>query len=480
MLRKHHTFIVQCHKLLDLALTAVSFIGAYIIKENLLPLPLRGLLEGPNYTIVLLLIVIIWYLTLNGFNSYASYRKQGLGEILWKVFKAVTTGLLTLTLCLFIFKITDISRLLLGMFYLINLAVLGGVRIAVFNILTAVRKKGLNFRNILIVGTRQRAKEVIDAIHDHVGAGYNIIGCLGLDHRHIGMPVHKGVKIIGRIEELEKILLHQVVDELIFSMQLGHIDEVDRYITVAEKLGVPVRIVPDWQLHCLKSHPDITSINIEEFMDIPTMTLRTTPLNQGKLFVKQFIDYTIAAVTLVPLLPAFLLIAAGIKLVSTGPVFFRQQRCSLYGRTFTVYKFRTMKVDAETRRKELEGFNEADGPVFKMRRDPRIIPFIGSFLRKTGLDELPQLINVLRGEMSLVGPRPPLPAEVENYDMWQRRRLSMKPGITCLWQITPCRNDVCFEDWMNMDLSYIDNWSLLLDFKILFKTARVVLTGAGR
>jgi len=180
------------------------------------------------------------------------------------------------------------------------------------------------------------------------------------------------------------------------------------------------------------------------------------------------------------LLPFFPIIAGLIKLSSRGPVFFRQKRCGLNGRKITVFKFRTMAADAEDRRGQLESLNELDGPVFKIKKDPRIIPFLGTFLRKTGLDELPQLLNVLKGEMSLVGPRPPIPEEVEKYDFWQRRRLSMKPGITCLWQCTPDRNDVCFHDWMNMDLQYIDNWSLMLDFKILCKTAVVVLTGQGR
>jgi len=139
-----------------------------------------------------------------------------------------------------------------------------------------------------------------------------------------------------------------------------------------------------------------------------------------------------------------------------------------------------MIEEAEKIRCELESCNEVEGPVFKIKNDPRIIPYIGKILRKTGLDELPQLINVLKGEMSIIGPRPPIPSEVEKYDVWQRRRLSMKPGITCLWQCNSNRNDVCFNDWMNLDLEYIDNWCLKIDFKILVKTAWTVLRGTGR
>jgi len=179
------------------------------------------------------------------------------------------------------------------------------------------------------------------------------------------------------------------------------------------------------------------------------------------------------------LLP-FIIIAIAIKFCSKGPVFYKQERIGLNGRKFIFYKFRSMVMDAEQRRDEVDSMNESDGPAFKIKKDPRIISYIGTFLRKTSMDELPQLINVLKGEMSIVGPRPPIPSEVEKYDNWQRRRLSMKPGLTCLWQTTPCRNDVCFDEWMNLDLQYIDNWSLGLDFKILLKTPWAMLNGEGR
>ncbi|MDP3285157.1 MAG: sugar transferase, partial [Desulfobacterales bacterium] len=197
-------------------------------------------------------------------------------------------------------------------------------------------------------------------------------------------------------------------------------------------------------------------------------------------FIKNLIDYVAAGIGFIILMPIFLVIAAAIKISSKGPVFYKQLRSGLNGRTFTFYKFRTMLADADEKRRELEGLNESDGPVFKIKNDPRIIPFIGHFLRRTSLDELPQLINILRGEMSLVGPRPPIPAEVAQYKPWQRRRLSMKPGLTCIWQTSPNRNDISFDDWMKLDLEYIDNWSLMLDFKLLLKTVKVVLFGNGR
>ncbi len=194
--------------------------------------------------------------------------------------------------------------------------------------------------------------------------------------------------------------------------------------------------------------------------------------------VKSILDRVLAAVGLLVLSPLFLLVGILIKISSPGPVLFRQARYGLNGRIFTLFKFRTMVVDAEKMREDLKAANEMDGPVFKIKEDPRVTG-IGRLLRKTSFDELPQLINVLRGEMSLVGPRPPIPSEVKEYDHWQRRRLSMKPGLTCIWQVSG-RNDVSFEEWMRMDLAYIDRWSLLLDVKLLLKTLPAVLLGTGR
>jgi lipopolysaccharide/colanic/teichoic acid biosynthesis glycosyltransferase len=226
--------------------------------------------------------------------------------------------------------------------------------------------------------------------------------------------------------------------------------------------------------------PVIANIHFEDYFGIPSMAFSTSPGKNGELLLKNVFDYLAASALLIALSPLLLAVAIAIKLISPGPVLFRQIRSGLNGRKFRVYKFRTMVADAEARREQVRHLDETDGPVFKITKDPRIIPHLGNFLRKTGLDELPQLINVLKGEMSLVGPRPPIPSEVDQYDLWHRRRLSMKPGMTCLWQTARNRNGVRFEDWMTLDLQYIDNWSLKLDFVILLKTIGVVVSGEGR
>jgi len=480
VLREQNKLIAQMHKSLDICLTVIAFVSACFLKKYLFPEPFKGLIQGPSYHVVLLMIIIIWYVTLNAFDLYASYRKQSLPQIFLKMVKAVSTGTLVMVLCMYLFKIKDVSRIMIGMFFLLDIGLLTLSKGIVYRMLTRFRQKGFNFRNILIAGSRQRAMDVIDAIGDHLGAGYRVLGCLDLEQNEIGKKVKDNVQIIGTLGDLKKILLDNVVDELIFALPLNKVENAGQYIATAEEMGVPVRILPEWYFHRLIYKPGIASIAFEDFLGIPTVALSTTSPRQGELFIKSIFDYLFAGITCALSLPLFLLIACAIKFSSRGPVFFKQERIGLNGRRFIVYKFRTMLAGADQRRKELEAINEADGPVFKLKRDPRVIPFLGTLLRKTSLDELPQLINVLKGEMSLVGPRPPIPAEVEKYDIWQRRRLSMKPGITCLWQCTTDRNEILFEEWMNMDLKYIDNWSLKLDFKIMLRTALVMLMGEGR
>ncbi|HMT68142.1 MAG TPA: sugar transferase, partial [Bacteroidales bacterium] len=202
------------------------------------------------------------------------------------------------------------------------------------------------------------------------------------------------------------------------------------------------------------------------------------PHNTYALGVKKILDIVGSLLAVIFLSPLLITIAVIIKVTSPGPVIYQQPRVGLRGRQFQLYKFRTMVVNADELKKELEDLNEADGPAFKIADDPRVTK-VGKFLRKTGLDELPQLFNILKGEMSLIGPRPPLPEETAQYELWQLRRLSVKPGLSCFWQVKPDRNSIKFEKWMELDLAYIDNWSLRLDFVILFKTIKTIFHKTG-
>jgi exopolysaccharide biosynthesis polyprenyl glycosylphosphotransferase len=480
MLRERNQLILQAHKVLDICLTAAAFVAAYYIKRDFLPEPFRGLLIAPNYYLILLMIIIIWYVVFSLVDLYESYRRRPFIQIFFNMAKGVSIGMLLLILCMYIFKITDVSRIMMGIFFLLNIGLLGLSKGVVYAVLTQYRTKGFNFRNILIIGSRERAREIIDVIEDHLGAGFRVLGCLDTDPNAVGKSVKGNIRVIGLVRNLEKLLREEVVDELIFAMPLRRITEADQYINKAEKIGVTVRIVPDWQIHGLMYRPNIASIQFDDFLGVPTMALNSTPANQGALLIKNGVDYLSAGIAMILLAPLFFLISCAIKLSSPGPIFFRQERCGLNGRRFMIYKFRTMVAGAEPMRPELDALNESQGPAFKIKKDPRIIPYVGTFLRRTGFDELPQLMNILKGEMSLVGPRPPIPSEVEAYDIWQRRRLSMKPGLTCLWQVRPDRNDIAFNEWMQMDLHYIDKWSLGLDFRIMLQTIKAVLAGAGR
>lgn len=478
MLKKRSKLILRAHKLLDICLTVAAFITAYFIKLRLLPAPFSGLSIDPNYYIVLLTIIIIWYMSFSMFDLYASYRKHNFARIFWNVIKAVSTGMLVLTLCMYVLKMTDVSRIMLGIFFLLNIGFLGLAKWVVYRMLQRYRKQGFNFRNILIIGSRQRAVDVIDAIGERLDAGYKVLGCLEVNQNDIGKKVKNGIRIIGTIDYLKKMLWERVVDELIFAMPLKKIENADEYIAIAEEIGVGVRIIPDWQIHKLMYKPKIASIRFEKFLGLSTLAITTTSRKTAELLIKSVFDYVAGAIGFVLAMPLFLVTSISIKITSKGPIFFKQERSGLNGRRFQLYKFRTMVENAEALKETVKAQNEMTGPVFKVTNDPRITP-VGKILRKISLDELPQIINVLKGEMSLVGPRPPIPDEVEEYSFRQRRRLSMKPGITCIWQVNG-RNEIDFEEWIRMDLEYIDNWSLWLDFKLLLKTIPVVLMATGK
>jgi exopolysaccharide biosynthesis polyprenyl glycosylphosphotransferase len=249
------------------------------------------------------------------------------------------------------------------------------------------------------------------------------------------------------------------------------LSDMEDLFLLCEELGVNARIAVGIFPHL------IARATLEDFSNIPLLTFSTKPTNWAALMVKRIMDLCIAWSVLIVAMPLWLLTAMMIKLDSAGPIFFCQERCGLNGRRFTMYKFRSMVADAELRIDELSTYNELVGPVFKIKNDPRVTR-VGKLLRKTSLDEIPQLLNVIKGDMSIIGPRPAIPAEVDKYERWQRRRLSMKPGLTSLWVVRG-RNDIPFEQWMQFDLEYIDKWSLELDVKILLQTIPVVLTGRG-
>ncbi len=458
----------------DLFLTAIAFGGAFALR-----LALSNFTYPPgtnfHFPFLLLLTMVCCGLSYHYVGIYEFHgRFVSFEKIFFRVAKSIFLGAAGVILLLYLVNQTAGSHLLMLLFLGLDLLLLTAYRADIH----LRRKHGLNRREILVIGSRERAKELIGYVTANKNLGYHLIGCLEISPDLLGTEVAEGVTVIGLMEDFRSILLERAVDEVVFALPLAKVEKVLDFISFAEEQGVNVRILPDWQIPVLMYQPKVASVFIDQFVGLPTLVVSSVPHQDLALLVKYLLDYCLAAIGLLALLPLFAVLAVLIRLTSAGPIFFRQERVGLNGRKFMLYKFRTMVSNAEKLKASLLGANEVDGPAFKIEKDPRVTK-IGGFLRKTSLDELPQLINVLRGEMSLVGPRPPLAEEVAKYSHWQRRRLSMKPGITCIWQVNG-RNEVCFDEWMRMDLEYIDKWSLLLDFKLLLQTIPAVLLGTGK
>ncbi|MDZ7291250.1 MAG: sugar transferase [candidate division KSB1 bacterium] len=412
----------------------------------------------------------LWIITLASQGAYKDFRTKNFLKTLVTVLVAGGLTAFALGTPIFIFKMVLTSRLFIGVMWILTIVFLVIERQLLNLFLDYVHKLGYNQVNLLIVGTGRRAREFIHVVKSHAKWGLRIVGLIDDDHDMFGKEI-EGYRVLGRIQDIPFILHRKVIDRVIFVVPRLWLNRIDEAVLACEREGIPTSISMD--LYDLR----IAKVRQTDFSGFPLLEFETFTAKEWQLFVKRLIDIFLSLFLLIVLAPLLLLIALAIKLTSKGPVLFKQERCGMNGRTFMLYKFRSMFVGAEIKRRELEKSNEMDGPVFKIKRDPRITP-LGRILRKLSLDELPQIFNVLKGDMSFVGPRPPLAIEVELYKMWQRRRLSLKPGLTCIWQVSG-RNKIGFEKWMEMDLEYIDNWSLWLDFKIMVKTVFVVMFGYG-
>ncbi len=462
MLKEHAKVFTRVLVFFDLCLIAVGFYLGFLIKK---------VSFSSEYILFLLFVLFIEEFLLWHFGVYTSFRIKTISQVLFSIIKSSLIGLVISGFVAYIFKLQSIGREFMVLVFGLITLFLSIEKIAFIKFFRFIRKKGLNYRNILLVGTGKRAQKFIDLIHQHSEWGLKIMGIVDYDESKKGKAI-KGYKVLGSFKDVPDIVHNNVIDEVVFVVPRSQLNEIEEIIYFCENEGLRVSVAVD--LFELK----ISKAKQTSLQEIPLITFESTPDKLWFLLIKRIIDIVVSSVALIVLLPLFLIISILIKLTSKGPVFFRQERVGLNGRRLTLYKFRTMVEDAEERLKELIRHNEMKGPVFKMSNDPRLTK-IGKFLRKFSLDELPQLWNVLKGDMSLVGPRPPLPSEVEKYQPWQRRRLSMRPGLTCLWQVNGRNKINDFDEWVRLDLEYIDNWSLALDFKILFKTIPVVLLGIG-
>ncbi|MFQ5598708.1 MAG: sugar transferase [Nitrospiria bacterium] len=471
MLKQKAKLFAMSLYLTEMVLLVLAFFAAYWFRNTYFSELYGQLAPITRYLKLLFIALPLWSVLLYFFKLYESQRTKALWKEIWKVAQVTFCGTFFLMAFVFIFKDEYISRLFVttfgGMGFLFILLDRCSLRIW----MRTLRRKGYNYRNILIVGTGRRAREMQKMIDRHREWGFSVIGYVS-DQGGVSASQINQIPVIGKVSDLPQILEKNVVDEVIFAISRKRLEALEEIFLICEELGVRTRVAVNFFPHM------IAKVHLDEFNGVPLLTFTTTPHNEMLLMAKRLFDICISGIFLVLLFPLMIAIGIVIKMTSQGPVLFRQTRVGLNGRRFTLYKFRSMFADAEARKDEVVHLNEMGSPAFKISNDPRTTPF-GGFLRKLSLDEIPQLYNVLWGDMSIVGPRPPLPAEVAEYKRWQRRRLSMKPGLTCLWQVGGRSKITDFKKWMELDLRYIDNWSLKLDFKIFFKTIFIVLAGRG-
>ncbi len=458
----------------DIVLINVAFGLAYIIRYRLQWF--RGV-DPAYYTdftayvpfATLLTVLLIGAYAVEGL--YGEQRGRRFWDDVYGIINGTTTGLGVTIIIVFFWRPLFYSRLIFAYTAVLVVALLLVERMILRWILRYLRRRGIGVSRVVLVGAGELGRLVMRNVVANPDLGYEIIGFLD-DNPTKGTTDIGRFRALGGVDRLGEVLKNEDVDEVIITLPWQHYRRIMRVMTLAERAGVRARVVPDlFQMR-------LGRVEVSTLKGIPLIGLRETVFPRHHLVVKRAMDLILSTLALLLLLPLMALIAVAIKVDSPqGPVLFRQVRVGKNGRRFYLYKFRSMIPEAELIKKDLQNLNEADGPLFKIRNDPRLTR-VGRFLRRFSLDELPQFVNVLRGEMSLVGPRPALPEEVAQYAPWHHKRLTVTPGITGLWQISG-RSDLSFDEMMLLDIYYVENWSLLLDIRILLLTIPKVILGEG-
>ncbi len=421
-----------------------------------------------QYWLPLIVLLLVWVASAWMYQVY----ELGPGTIateLARMSRALAATALAAGALTFLFREHEaIPRLLAVGYFGLAYLVLSANRIVLRAVARAAGTTSGKIRYYAVVGSGDLADEIVETIRAHPEWGMRLAGCV---LERAGEPLSTDSVILGRLDSLGRILEEHVLDEVVFAVPRERLHTIEQAVKTCEEQGVGALISLDVLRY------GYSRMTVGDMDGLPMLALTRTPTDRIALAAKRAFDVTVSVAVLLVFSPLLIGAAIAIKLDSPGPIFFRQRRVGVHGRIFDILKFRSMHVDAETRLEGLRAHNEMTGPVFKIRDDPRTTR-VGRLLRRTSLDEFPQFWNVLRGEMSVVGPRPPLPSEVRQYKRWQRRRLSMKPGITCIWQISG-RNEIDFDRWMELDLQYIDEWSLWNDVRICMKTIPAVLGSRG-
>jgi exopolysaccharide biosynthesis polyprenyl glycosylphosphotransferase len=469
--RRRHEIRVLGYFVSELGVLTGAFFAGYALRwwtraswsQSLEPLSAYVWLLGP----MLAVSAVILPLT----NSYQAFRTRGL---LLHLASAVIAGALIavgLFAAVALFREHRVNRSLIGTISGVSALSLFAWRVGAAGLLRHYTQKGYDRHYVIIGGAHTESLALARYLEGIPGSVFEVRGFVSDDPGDVGRTMDRW-KVLGRTDEIPALAIRDPIDEVYLFPEAVDGEKSRALLEQCESMGVTV--------HFRLSMFDqlISRLTVEETGGRDFLTFSTAPRAEIPLSLKRLVDLLFAALLLVLLAPFLLAVAVLVRLTSRGPAVFRQERAGMNGRPFTLYKFRTMVQGSELRRMELEDRNELDGPAFKIKADPRVT-LLGRFLRKTSIDELPQLWNVVKGDMSLVGPRPLPVYEVEKFERWQRRRMSMRPGITCLWQIRGRNRVTSFEEWMKMDLEYVDRWSLGLDLKILLLTIPAVLGGKG-
>lgn len=476
--------LLGLYKLFDLMIILLAFgFASYLTFSAISPISFVDFLSVrvklQNFALMLVLLMV-FHLILVGSGLYQSKRLTRRRQEAWEIIKACSWIILFMAGAGYAFQVDLITLPFLGVFWALSAWILIFTRLVQRAVLGWFRARGRNHRQALIIGTNQRAIQFAQSILGQQKLGYHVVGFVdesweGLDTFHKANQQHidSPFNLVTGFDGFREFIRQNVVDEVFVFLPVGaYYNRISQIVAHCEEQGVMVRM--STSIFNLK----VGQTTIDELQEESVVTVSTGAMRGWSFLFKRVFDLVAASIIVILLSPVMLLTALMVKITSPGPVLFKQERVGLNKRKFHVYKFRSMVVDAEKRMAELEKLNEASGPVFKITRDPRITP-IGEFIRKTSLDELPQLFNVIKGDMSLVGPRPLPIRDYSGFDTdWHRRRFSVRPGITCLWQVQG-RSSIPFEKWMELDMQYIDQWSLALDLIILFKTIPAVLKGSG-
>jgi exopolysaccharide biosynthesis polyprenyl glycosylphosphotransferase len=453
----------------DVVLVALAFEGAY---QTRVPLHLKFVfyLTREQKALLLGFSVFAWVAIAIWWQVYEKLDTAHPRVILRDAARQCAYGALGLVVFEYLLRM-ELSRFFVLLFASYAWVALLVFRLTAGRVIAVIRREFAGPHYVMVVGTGERAQRLAEALERSAEYGIRLRGFLTEQSRARPAEILlDNVYPVRPIADLPAILRQHVIDEIIFAVPSERLSELEEYFLLCDEEGVRTRVAVDFFPHVN------STVSLERFGSTPLLTFSAVPYDEIHLLAKRALDVVLGAAGLVVLSPFMALTALAIRLSSPGPAIFCQVRCGLNGRRFLFYKFRSMCENAEELKLAVAHLSTRD-TALKIPRDPRLTP-LGRILRKFSIDEWPQLWNVLRGDMSLVGPRPAVPDEVDQYKRWQRRRLRMRPGLTCLWAVSG-RDNVDFETWMKMDMQYIDNWSLALDWKILFRTIPRVLTGRG-